>query len=228
MKSSNKKILASLALVILSTFFLAVPQTQAALSNWTGIQFPPCFEPGTPRPCELTDVIQFAMGVTQVILGLAASLALVFVIYGGTVWLVSAGNAEMITKGKKVLVGSFMGLLIIVSSWVLINTLIIALTGQELSSIGQIFGQPWYQVEKGRGPCLPDPAYTPLEADLKGCCVIVRQQGDEKDYTKWGYYDSCYSQDCIYFGKQMKPIPFFHILEQDKTCQEVQKRESGS
>jgi len=115
----------------------------------------------------------------------------VFIIYGGVIWLVSSGNVEMVIKGKKILIGSMMGLLIIVSSWVLINALIIGLTGQKVDSIGQIFGQDWYKVER------EGEATGGGGGDEQGCCdkVLINPDGTIKSICEDGVILSTCKKD---------------------------------
>ncbi len=65
----------------------------------------------------------------RIIIGLAikgamsilGSLALATFIYGGFVWMLSAGNPEKVTKGRNILVWAFIGLVVIFSSYAIIN-----------------------------------------------------------------------------------------------------------
>jgi hypothetical protein len=54
-------------------------------------------------------------------LGIVGSIALVMFIYGGFTWMLAAGNAEAVSKGKNILIWSVIGLVIIFSSYALVN-----------------------------------------------------------------------------------------------------------
>ena len=51
------------------------------------------------------------------VLGLLAILALILVIYGGFVWLLSRGNEEEVTRARNILEGALFGLIIILASY---------------------------------------------------------------------------------------------------------------
>jgi hypothetical protein len=69
-----------------------------------------------------------AMQIVRVALGFLGIIALAIVLYGGFVWMTSAGNEEKISQAKKILTNGVIGLIIILSAfgitqWVL-NTLL--------------------------------------------------------------------------------------------------------
>jgi hypothetical protein len=74
-----------------------------------------------------------AARIIRVALGFLGLIALIIVLYGGFVWMTSAGNEEKISKAKKILTNGLIGLVIIlmavgITQYVL-NTLMAALTG---------------------------------------------------------------------------------------------------
>lgn len=64
--------------------------------------------------CLVTSIIRFLLGVV-------ALIATLTFIYGGYVFLMSAGNAEAVKKGKDILLWSTIGIVIILGSWVAIS-----------------------------------------------------------------------------------------------------------
>ena len=58
------------------------------------------------------------------VLGIVGSLALAMFIYGGFLWMTAAGNAEQVAKGKNVLIWATLGLVIIFSSYALVQFII--------------------------------------------------------------------------------------------------------
>ena len=67
--------------------------------------------------------------VISAVLGISGSLALLMFIYGGFTWMLSGGNAEKVTKGKNTLVWASIGLIVIFSSYAMVNTLFKGLAG---------------------------------------------------------------------------------------------------
>lgn len=66
--------------------------------------------------------------VIRGLLSIIGSLALLMFVYGGMLWMTSAGNSERIKKGKDIIVWAVLGLGIIFSSYAITNALLQALT----------------------------------------------------------------------------------------------------
>lgn len=71
--------------------------------------------------CELNDFMQIALNVSELILGLVGSLSLLAFVVGGVMWMLSAGNAEMVTRGKNTIIGAVIGLVIVFTSFMIIQ-----------------------------------------------------------------------------------------------------------
>jgi uncharacterized membrane protein len=68
--------------------------------------------------------------INDVMLPLAAVVAMMFVIIGGYQYMTSAGDEEAAAKGKKTLSGGVIGLVIIILSYTIITVVINALAGK--------------------------------------------------------------------------------------------------
>src|SRR3989338_4101272 len=90
-------------------------------------------------PCGLPEMIQIAVNLSRILLATLGSVTILIVIYGGFVWLTSAGSAERIQKGKKIFEGALIGFVVVVASWVIINFVVAALTGQSPAAPVQLF-----------------------------------------------------------------------------------------
>jgi len=66
--------------------------------------------------------------VISSILGVIGSLALVMFIYGGVIWMLSAGNQEQVTKGKNILIWATVGIVIIFTSYALVKFVLTTVT----------------------------------------------------------------------------------------------------
>ena len=84
---------------------------------------------------EINDFIVLAIKVSKWILGMVGSLALVMFIYGGVLFLVSGGGSEKISQAKKILVAAVIGLIIVFTSFLIIQ---FVLGSMGLSWSGQI------------------------------------------------------------------------------------------
>lgn len=69
----------------------------------------------------LDDFTIMAINASRIILGLVGSLALIMFIYGGVLFLISAGSSESVDKAKKVITAAVVGLLIVFTSFLIIK-----------------------------------------------------------------------------------------------------------
>ncbi len=81
---------------------------------------------------ELNDFIGIAVKVSQIILSFTGSLALLFFIYGGIMFLISGGSSERVTKAKNIIVGAVVGVFIVFTSYMIIGFVFQA-TGVDIS-----------------------------------------------------------------------------------------------
>ncbi len=73
---------------------------------------------------QLSCFLNLLIGVSQFILGLTGSLALLFFVYGGFLFLTSGGKSDQITKGKTILTQATIGIIIIFGAYLAINFLV--------------------------------------------------------------------------------------------------------
>jgi hypothetical protein len=106
-----------------------------------------CSNPNTDvNECGLTQMFITVINFSKLILAVSGIGALLMFMYGGVMWIISGGAQEQIQKGKQALTAAAVGLAIVLLAWMVVNTLLAALTGQEFSGTATIFGQlPWAQ-----------------------------------------------------------------------------------
>ncbi len=75
----------------------------------------------TTEECGLRELVQVGINFARIILALSGSLALIMFIFGGFTWLTAAGSSERVDKGKKILIGAVIGLIIIFGAVTIIN-----------------------------------------------------------------------------------------------------------
>lgn len=80
----------------------------------------------------VTDPNQLIGNVIRVLLGVVAAIAIVVIIYGGFMMLISAGNDQRVDAGRKALVWAFIGLLVIFGSYGIASALFAILSGRSL------------------------------------------------------------------------------------------------
>ncbi len=77
------------------------------------------------------DAREFVVNVTNFVLGFLGLLAIIIVIYGGFLYITDAGKAEQAEKGKKAITYAIIGIIIILSSFAIVNTVLKAPTGTD-------------------------------------------------------------------------------------------------
>src|SRR3989338_6869410 len=65
------------------------------------------YESGVGSPD--TDISVFVGNIIRALLGLLGVLILIFILYGGYLWLASGGNEQMVKKAKDILTSAFIG-----------------------------------------------------------------------------------------------------------------------
>jgi len=79
---------------------------------------------GTATVCgnyEVNDFIVLAVKISNWILRIVGSLSLIMFIYGGLMFLISAGSSDAVGKAKKIIVAAVVGLIIVFSSYLIIK-----------------------------------------------------------------------------------------------------------
>ena len=107
---------------------LATPLTAEAFSYW---------DVSGTLGLGQADLEESVVKIVQWILGLLGLVGVIMILYGGFIWLTSAGNEEKIAKAKKILSAAIIGLIVVILSWAIIRYSITVLgnvTGIEMTS----------------------------------------------------------------------------------------------
>lgn len=94
-----------------------------------------CQGAADPSACGLQSLVNVFVLFANYIFGIAGSLAFVFFIYGGYVWLSSAGSSEKINRGKTIVVNAAIGLVLIFGARGLVTLVVQAVTKGSLLPI---------------------------------------------------------------------------------------------
>jgi hypothetical protein len=105
--------------IIMGGVFMASETRALSLLDDTLIQEAAC-----TGKCTLNSFISLGINLSNIILGVVGALTLVMFIYGGVVLVLSGGNSEKVTKGKEIILGSVVGLLIVFGSYSIISFVI--------------------------------------------------------------------------------------------------------
>ncbi|HRH23449.1 MAG TPA: pilin [Candidatus Magasanikbacteria bacterium] len=77
----------------------------------------------TPNP----KISQIIGNTIQVVMGLVGSITFVVFVYGGVLWLTSAGNSERIQKGLQAMLWAGIGIIVVFSSYAIITLILTTL-----------------------------------------------------------------------------------------------------
>lgn len=91
----------------------------------------------------LNDMVSTAVKISEFILGIVGSLALLAFVAGGLMMMLSAGNAEWVTRGKQTLIGAVVGLAIVFTSYSIIQLVFTSL-GVEKANRGKWSISNWF------------------------------------------------------------------------------------
>jgi len=75
----------------------------------------------------LNEMVSVAIKIANFILGIVGSLALLAFVAGGVMMMLSAGNQEWVTRGKQTIIGAVVGLVIVFTSYMIIQLVYTAL-----------------------------------------------------------------------------------------------------
>jgi len=150
MKKLKYKILFSLL-----SFLLSFNICSAALID--GLR---CATDTTGPNCDLNDFVRIGINAVQLIFGLAGSLALIFFIYGGIIWVISGGNPDRVKKGLDAIKNAVIGLVIIFASYMIINFTVTSL-GYDASKFN-----PWNTTPSGSS------SSSSSQDNTAGCCFV--------------------------------------------------------
>jgi PKD repeat protein len=105
-------------------FFSCGSEEVTTFTQFQGGLQPPSAEGYDPTLTQQTDLRDFIVNAVNFVLGFLGLLAVLMVIYGGFLYVTAAGQEEQTTKGKKSVMYAMIGIVIILISFALVNTVI--------------------------------------------------------------------------------------------------------
>jgi hypothetical protein len=118
MSQKNIAIIGLILVLTVITVVFCAGSVYAQEGLWKGGNLATCRASGD---CKLNDFAQLAVNVAQWILGITGSLSLLAFIYGGILFLTSAGSNEQVTKGRQAITGAVIGLVVVFASYMIIG-----------------------------------------------------------------------------------------------------------
>ena len=78
---------------------------------------------------QINDFIVLAIRVAKFIWAISGSLALLAFVYGGVLFLISAGSSDRVTKAKQAITGAVIGLIIVFGSYTIVYFIMVNIFG---------------------------------------------------------------------------------------------------
>ncbi|MFZ1987988.1 MAG: pilin [Minisyncoccia bacterium] len=145
-----------LAIVASISFFPNVASAQSFFGPIISEECAAC-EYGAGWGC----VLETVGNVINLGLTLAISFAVLLIAYAGFLWVTNPANPENLSKGKTILKNAVIGLVIALGAWVIVNTILLALTGKNVTQQTSVLSDS--------NRCLPEPdPYVPPEGGTGG------------------------------------------------------------
>ncbi len=104
-----KKILQSSALTLVGLTLPAVALAQVGTGNY-----------GSTFGLGTADLESTVVNIIQWVLGFLGLIAVIFILYGGFLWLTSGGNEDKIAKAKKTITAAVVGLIVVLLAWAIV------------------------------------------------------------------------------------------------------------
>lgn len=76
---------------------------------------------GIPNPLGTTNINTFAARIISYVLGLVGTISLLLFVYGGLIWMTSAGNQNAVKKGRDILVWAVIGMAVVFTAYILVK-----------------------------------------------------------------------------------------------------------
>jgi hypothetical protein len=155
MTSSRRYLPIALATATVASLWLLTAPAADAASGLIDRLSPACRDQGL---CDFCDALDGFVILTRWIIGFSGSIALALFVWFGFRFIISAGKSEVVQGAKRGLVGTALGLAIVLAAWEIINfTLLVAVTPsatlrtvlRDPQKVGQVAlfsgSSPWYQ-----------------------------------------------------------------------------------
>ncbi|MGC9602859.1 MAG: pilin [Minisyncoccia bacterium] len=126
----SKKIIGALYVSVLGLFSFANSASAALFDIWrgTGTNGQTCNV--SSRGCSLCDGLTVAINIVNDLTTFAVIATVGMVVYGAVRMMLSGGSEEMFKEAKGIITKAVIGLVIVLCSWLIINTLIHLILGR--------------------------------------------------------------------------------------------------
>lgn len=119
--------------LLLCLVILAVLSPITVIAQDTGLV--PC---GYDEPCTTADVAGFVNGLISFLISLLGIIATIALVYAGILLVTSGGDTGAATRAKNLLTNVVIGIILILAAWLIVDTIMRALTGSGLNFWGRL------------------------------------------------------------------------------------------
>lgn len=121
-RMKNKNFWFALAGVLFGFAAMAAMAMGIAPAAWAQVDVDPNF--GATFGLGTADLMSTVIRVVQWALGFLGLIAVIFIMYGGFIWMTAAGNTDKVDKAKKIITRAVVGLLIVMFAWAIVTFII--------------------------------------------------------------------------------------------------------
>jgi hypothetical protein len=132
----RKKTIYAVLLVVACLAFFAIAATSQAQTTTIGKDLVPC----SGTACKWCDVFALLQNVFNTATFLLFPVVIVFIMYGGVLYIIggTAGSDKQIKRAKDIVSDAITGLIIVLLSFVIVNALVVGITGAKIENFLQI------------------------------------------------------------------------------------------
>ncbi len=89
--------------------------------------------------CTWCDFFQLGQNVINFLIEISSILAIAFIIYGGLMMMINSGNPSKLKESQGIIFSAIIGVVILLSAWVILNTFFNLMTGG--------LNWPWHTIQ---------------------------------------------------------------------------------
>lgn len=91
--------------------------------------------------CDYCDFLVMAQNIIKFLMTVGIPIVVIFIIYGAVMMMISAGDPQKATAGRKIITDAILGLAIALSAWIIVNTIFFV-----LAKPGAVPGGSWWKI----------------------------------------------------------------------------------
>ena len=154
----------------------------------------------TPRiPCDFCYIVSMAKAIVDFLIVATILITIIVIVVAGIRLVISRGNEQAMEAAKQYLTNAVVGLILVLASWLVIDTVMKILVNQNVSSGGASLGV-WHEITCGSQPVPVEGRYTiDLQTDTGGLDPVYVEPAPEVPAQPAGQicYPGCGSQVCF-------------------------------